>query len=267
MRAPRSLIGRVTLAAVAAVGLALAVAGVAVVVASSRSDIRSLDRDLERLAGRLGGPAAGLIGRGGPGGFERYGPAAVPGGPPDDVQDLVRPGGPLDPGVDRFTRLIQPNGVSLSEGASVPAGFPVPSEADTPKTVTVKGDDWRTVVRQLRDGARLQVAARLSGLESRANRLRLLVLASVLGALLATALLTRWLVGVALGPLERLRGTAEDVAATADLSVRVPAGEGPEEVDALAGDLNAMLGPAAAVGRRARGRTGERAPLRGRRRA
>ncbi|MBX7112621.1 MAG: HAMP domain-containing histidine kinase, partial [Dehalococcoidia bacterium] len=58
---------------------------------------------------------------------------------------------------------------------------------------------------------------------------------------IATALLTRSLTRLALGPLDRLRDTAAELAETADLSVRVPAGEGPEEVDALAGDMNAML--------------------------
>ena len=53
--------------------------------------------------------------------------------------------------------------------------------------------------------------------------------------------MTRALARLALAPLERLRGTAGEVAETADLSRRVAVGEGPVEVDALAGDLNAML--------------------------
>ena len=77
------------------------------------------------------------------------------------------------------------------------------------------------------------------------------MLAALIGALLATAFVTRALARLALAPLERLRRTAGDVAETADLSQRVPAGEGPEEVDALAGDLNAMLARLAGDGRRA----------------
>ena len=64
---------------------------------------------------------------------------------------------------------------------------------------------------------------------------------AVPGAIQAELDVTRALARLALAPLERLRRTAGDVAETADLSRRVPAGEGPEEVDALAGDLNAML--------------------------
>jgi signal transduction histidine kinase len=67
------------------------------------------------------------------------------------------------------------------------------------------------------------------------------VLLALGAGLLGTALAVGSLVRVALRPLERLRGIAGDVASTADLSRRIPAGDGPEEVDALATDLNAML--------------------------
>jgi two-component system, OmpR family, sensor histidine kinase PrrB len=47
--------------------------------------------------------------------------------------------------------------------------------------------------------------------------------------------------GLALRPLAALQTAAERVASTRDLATRLPEGEGPEEVDALAGSLNAML--------------------------
>jgi signal transduction histidine kinase len=47
--------------------------------------------------------------------------------------------------------------------------------------------------------------------------------------------------GIALRPLERLRTAAAGVGSDEDLSARVPHGGGPEEVDALADSLNAML--------------------------
>ena len=233
MRGPRSLAGRVTLAAVAAVGGALLVASIAVVFVSQRADRRALDRDLQDLSRRAAGPA----GRIGP-------PAGV--APPDGFDGDGRRGdrdgrGPLGPGDERFTRLVFPSGVVASGGATVPDGFPLPEGTDDPVTVKVEGQSWRTIVRQLPDGARLQVAAKLGPLQDRERRLRLVVIAALIGALLATALVTRTLARLALAPLERLRRTAGDVAETADLSRRVPAGEGPEEVDALAGDLNAML--------------------------
>lgn len=230
MKGPRSLAGRVTLAAVAAVGGALLVASIAVVVISARADRGALDRELRDLAGRAAGPAGRI-------------------GPPAGVLPTDRRGrdgdadgrGPLGPGDERFTRLVFPSGVVAAGGAAIPDDFPLPEATDDPVTVTVEGRSWRTIVRPLPDGARLQVAARLEPLEDRERRLRLVVLAALVGALLATAFVTRALARLALAPLERLRRTAGDVAETADLSRRVPAGEGPEEVDALAGDLNAML--------------------------
>lgn len=47
--------------------------------------------------------------------------------------------------------------------------------------------------------------------------------------------------GLALRPLMGLRAAAERVVSTRDLATRLPQGAGPEEVDALAGSLNAML--------------------------
>ena len=151
-----------------------------------------------------------------------------------------RPNGPLEPGGDRFTRVVLANGQSYSGGAAVPANFPLTTAGEL-VTVSAGGEDWRTLLTDLRDGDRLQVAARLSGIQDSAKRLRIVVIAALLGALLATALITRSLAKLALGPLRRLATTADQVAATADLSVRVPVGEGPEEIDELATDINAML--------------------------
>lgn len=47
--------------------------------------------------------------------------------------------------------------------------------------------------------------------------------------------------GLALRPLAVLQAAAERVASTRDLATRLPQDSGPEEVDALAGSLNAML--------------------------
>ncbi len=260
VRGPRSLAGRVTLAAVAAVGGALAVAGVGVVIAAGQADRSALDRELTSLASRLDRPAVRELGpaqapvpgagdavtesratvdEGGTTGLRQYGGPGPGGGPGGRGR-----GGPpptLDPGSDRFARVVLPSGISIGQGTEVPAGFPLPSPASTPRSVEAGGEDWRTITRDLPGGRTLQVAARLDPLQDDARRLQLVVLAALAGALLITALLTRTLTRIALSPLERLRGTAEEVAKTADLSKRVQVGDGPEEVDALAGDLNAML--------------------------
>jgi signal transduction histidine kinase len=239
MRLPRSLAARVTLAAVVAVGAALLVGGLAVVLAAERSDRDALDHELERLVQARRGPALRILGPAGPGAPPLgRGRIRGPGGPPFD------PGGgppPLDPGSDRFVRVISPEGRATAAGATVPAGFPL-VEPNGPRTVTVAGRDWRTVTRRLPGGGTLQAAATLSPLQARATRLRRIVAIVAALALLATALAAGGLVRLALAPLRRLRLAAGQVADTADLSVRVPADDGPEEVRELAGDLNAMLG-------------------------
>jgi two-component system sensor histidine kinase PrrB len=58
----------------------------------------------------------------------------------------------------------------------------------------------------------------------------------------ATAGAVGWmLVGATLAPLERLRAGAAEVAATTDLTRRVPVGGGPDEVDVLGHTINEML--------------------------
>jgi len=66
------------------------------------------------------------------------------------------------------------------------------------------------------------------------------VTAGALG-LLACAGLVYWIASLALRPLGRLREGAARVSSTRDLTARLPAWEGPEEVDDLARSLNAML--------------------------
>ncbi len=251
MRGPKSLTGRVTLAATAAVAGALAVAGIAVVVATGQSDRRDVDRQLrgfsEQVVRRAGPVYGGLPGPpGGPPddglGGERGGRADGPGGfgrGGDGGRERDRRG-PLEPGTDSFARVLLADGQVVSGGANVPAGFPV-TPVGKIETVSAGGQDWRTLVRPLGPDSRAQVAVGLGPVQDRASRLLILVLAAIIGALVATALVTRYLARLALAPLQRLRVAADEVATTADLSLRVPDGKGPEEVDDLAEDLNSML--------------------------
>ena len=254
MRGPKSLTGRVTLAATAAVAGALIVAGIAVVIATGQSDRRDVDEQLRGFSeqvvrragpvyGALPGPPAGLgdgprdgrDGRdGGPDGFGRDGDGGRDGGRERDRR------GPLEPGADSFARVLLADGQVVSGGANVPANFPV-TPVGRIETVSAGGQEWRTLVRPLGPESRVQVAVGLDSVQERASRLLVLVLAAIIGALVATALVTRYLARLALAPLQRLRLAADEVATTADLSVRVPDGDGPEEIDDLAEDLNAML--------------------------
>lgn len=256
MRGPRSLTGRVTLAAVAAVAGALVVAGVAVVIATGQSDRRDVDRQLRgfseqvvRRAGPVYGgmpapgpgpdaPATGFEGRGDRGSDGDRGPDGF--GPRGEAGRQQDRRGPLEPGSDSFARVLLASGQAVSGGANVPENFPV-TPVGRIETVSAGGQEWRTLVRPLGPDSRVQVAVGLDPVQQRASRLLLLVGLAIIGALIATALVTRYLARLALAPLERLRLAADDVAATADLSLRVPDGDGPEEVDDLAEDLNAML--------------------------
>ena len=249
MRGPRSLTGRVTLAATAAVAGALIVAGVAVVIATGQSDRRDVDRHLRGFSDqvqRSAGPVYGGMpgppprgprdepGRPGPGG----GPEGA--GPQGELGRQRDRRGPLEPGSDSFARVLLSGGRVISGGANVPSGFPVTPVGQI-ETVSAGGQKWRTLVRPLGAGSRIQVAVGLGPVQQRASRLLILVVAAILGALIATGLVTWYLARLALAPLQRLRLAADEVAMTADLSVRVPDGDGPEEIDDLAEDLNAML--------------------------
>lgn len=230
MNALRSIGGRTALAAALAATLAFAIAGVAVLLAAGRTDRNALDRDLrasiervERRSGPFGGPP-GL-----PPGF-------APG--PDDGR-----GPPLDPGVDRFARIIGPTGVVLrADGATVPDDFPATTPDGRLRTVSAGGERWRTATVTLGPAGRtLQVGARLAPLESRQRRLRTIVLVALIAAMTGGAALALGLSRVALAPLARLREGAARVRGTDDLSARIEAGGGVTETDELAEEINAML--------------------------
>lgn len=228
----RSLRGRVTLAATAAVALVLAVVGVLIVASYARHERSSLDDSLSTRAADLVPRASrlaarqvlGVPGRGGIGPLE-------PAGPPS-----------LAVGSGSFIRVLAGGQVVISAGDVPGSGFPEPSGTGF-RTVNFEGLHWRTYTRQLPlPGGRLQLADDLSPVESRISdiRLRVVVIAAI-GVLLA-GVAVHLLGALALEPLGRLRRAVAGVSGTRDLSRRVPAGDGPVEVDDLAEDVNAMLG-------------------------
>ncbi len=129
---PKSLTGRVTLAAVAAVGGALLVAGLAVIIFTARSDQAQLDRDLTRLSRQVdrragpvfSPPAAQPRRKARPGRPAREGKCGT-------AAPAVAENGPLEPSGDRFTRVVLANGQSYSGGATVPANFPLTTAGET----------------------------------------------------------------------------------------------------------------------------------------
>jgi signal transduction histidine kinase len=109
---------------------------------------------------------------------------------------------------------------------------PAAVSAGEPASDAPAAEEWRPFwEEQMADGGPPAFVGRL------ARRL-ILVNLGVLAVVGAVGLL---LGGLALRPLATLQTAAERVASTRDLATRLPEGDGPEEVDALAGSLNAML--------------------------
>ena len=146
-----------------------------------------------------------------------------------------------------ITRVLSGDTVILEFG-HVPHPFPKP-RANGYATVEAGHASWRTLTRRLTADPALDVPANLRMQVARprgpteatvdAVRRRVVLLAGL--GLGLTAALGWALTGLALRPLGRLRIAAWNVASTQDLAMRVPAGTGPVEVDALAESLNAML--------------------------
>jgi signal transduction histidine kinase len=214
--------------------LVLAVVGVVLVATTRQGDLAEADAELTRRARALSVPAGRLLRRGGP--------EVLPDTGPEGLASQTLAGG-------AYVRVLRRGRVLAAYGEPPEAGdLPVPAATGL-RTVAVGPQRWRSATAAVRrpPGAQVEVAvAQDSVLErSRALVRRLLVLS--LGGLAAAGLLAAAAAGRALRPLARLRGAAGAVAGTRDLSTRVPV-EGPEEVRALAEDLNAMLARLEAAG-------------------
>ena len=231
---------RVTAAATAAVAFVLIAAGVLTVTSFASHERSSLDRDLER---RASGPAGDLFGGGGH--------------PPGGISADHGFGGRIERQADEdllaqsgsFVRVLQ-GGTVLAERGDVPSGnFPLP-EGTGFETVSAGGGKWRTLTvdarpppdEQGQTAGRLQFAASLAAQESRISDLRdRVALVSGIGVVLA-ALIAWFFAAPALRPLHALRNSVARVSTTRDLANRLPEGDAPEEVGAVARSVNAMLG-------------------------
>lgn len=114
------------------------------------------------------------------------------------------------------------------------------------KPFTIKGEDGqpdvRAVAQVLPTGlGSVIVANSLADVDRTLNRLGFFFLILGLLALLAIALVSRWIIAISLKPLEAVEETAEAIAA-GDLSARLPAAKPDTEVGRLTTSLNTMLG-------------------------
>lgn len=105
----------------------------------------------------------------------------------------------------------------------------------------VSGAPLRLLARPFGTGLALELAAHLGGIDAELGRLADILLVAAAGGV-AIALALGWGVsGLALRPVRRLTTAAEEVAASQDLSRRLPA-EGRDELSRLATSINALLG-------------------------
>lgn len=167
----------------------------------------------------------------GPGGFGNGGPPGTPGTFAPDVVTQV---------------LDEDGAIQQSLGQALPvddADRAVAAGSDDARlsTVTVDGVELRVLAVHLRGGGAVQIARELTEtddvLTALAGRLALITLT---GAALAG--LVGWLVVRRItGPVRALADTAEQVAATQDLTTSIPV-QGDDEVGRLARSFNTMLG-------------------------
>jgi two-component system sensor histidine kinase MprB len=232
------------LVAAAAVALAV-VAASAVVYVVVRNELRSrVDKDLRSRA-------AGIVGdnRGGPGG---------PGGglhfdadPTTGKQYVEVPQAVLGPA--SYIQLVDSSGKTYrtrTETGSLPVGHEAREAAqghgeESLSDASVSGADVRvlTLPVQSLTGQHfaLQVAQDLSGVDQTLHRITLILLLIAAGGI-AVAMGLGYLVSrAALAPVRRLSAATQRVSETGDLSERVDA-RGQDELSALAGSFNTMLG-------------------------
>lgn len=215
----RTLSGRVTLIVTLAVAAVLVVVGAVLVAELGRRERATFNRELRAAAARAEQPARRALG------------AA---GLPAQERALQRAAG------DFSLRLVRRGEVVHDDLRAYEVPIPARTGASTVTSGT--GERWRVIVRTVRPRSegRLVVAGSLSRVEERVDELRrTIALAFALG-LLACALAVRLLTALTLRPLGRLREGAAAVTTTRDLTTRVPAA-GAEEVDEVAGAMNAML--------------------------
>ena len=171
--------------------------------------------------------------------------------------------GALPAGDTYAIRLITDVRIRAKSGPTTT--FPMPVGTGY-STVSVGGQDWRSLVRELPSGARLQVLVSMADLERRGSGNATIVsLIALLAALVGGA--GAWLLSARLlRPLERLTAGARDLRPDDDADERLPAMTGPPEVAELAATLNVLMDQLqadAAATRRFSGDAGDelRAPL------
>ena len=108
------------------------------------------------------------------------------------------------------------------------------------ETETIGGARTRVLTTHVAPGVALQVTRPLADDDATLSRLRLILAIVAVCAILLSVLLGGWIAEKALAPVRRLTKTAEEVARTRDLSVRLDE-DGHDEVSRLGAAFNEML--------------------------
>ena len=224
---------RLALAAAAAVAVAVLLASVAAYVLV-RGQLRGeIDASLQKRA-----DAITEVSRFAPG--ERFAPPPPRGAPPRDAAV----GGPVP-----FVQLLGEKGTVRAPGEGK-VRLPVDAhdirgargeDGSGLRDAEVDGEHVRMLTVPVHGGGAVQLARSLDEVDAVLADFRL-ILGGVLVMGIALALvLGRFVARTALAPVERLTEASEHVAATRDLTRRIDAGSGDDELARLAGSFNTML--------------------------
>ena len=236
---------RLTLMSAAVVGLVVAIASLVCYLAM-RSELRGqVDEALRNQAAlidtrmtRLREPRPRFPGAGFGGGLEIPAPPTRRGGGADYVQ-LVGAGGGIRPGLGRDRGGADDLSIPVDDrdreiAATGGLGVSRLRDADA------AGTHLRVLTLPLGEVGAIQLARTLESEDSALARLRLVLLALLLGGTAAAAALARLFSRPVMAPITELTETAEHIESTGDLDRRVGAG-GDDEVGRMAGAFDQML--------------------------
>jgi two-component system, OmpR family, sensor histidine kinase MprB len=154
-----------------------------------------------------------------------------------------------------YVAIIRPDGVRTPESAGIPVDRAIRAVADGTRQqffrdTTVPGRDktgrslvlqMREIVRPIEGGGAVVIVRDIGYIDHDLDRLRLILLLVVLGAIGLAAAAGRLLSAATLAPVRRLTAAAERIAETGEPSERVPGG-GKGELARLGASFNTMLG-------------------------
>jgi two-component system sensor histidine kinase MprB len=139
-----------------------------------------------------------------------------------------------------IAQAVAPNGDVVGKPI-LPGKELLAAKPGTLKDLTREGTHLRVFVTDGPVGDKLVVARPLTEIDSSLKRLRLILLLVSLGGIGLAAGLGLAVARGAIAPMRRLTAEAEHVAATQDLSRRMPSGEQDDEIDRLGAAFNTML--------------------------